>query len=210
MFFKKKKVMSHKSTKNNTNNHNTNTESTDNLSQNEGVNEVLSNEAGNEGEENEKALVEEDSEKAKKLEAELNEMRDKHLRLVAEFDNFRRRNAKERMELSQTAGKEVIQSLLVVMDDVERAAKQLETATDVTLIKEGVSLVFNKLRNILQQKGLKVMEAANQEFNPDLHEAITEVPAPNEEMKGKIIDVVEQGYYLNEKLIRHAKVVVGK
>lgn len=97
----------------------------------------------------------------------------------------------------------------MVLDDVDRASKQLESTTDLIILKEGISLVFNKLRNIMQQKGLRVMEALNEEFNPDLHEAITELPAPSEEMKGKILAVVEPGYYLNDKLIRHAKVVVG-
>jgi molecular chaperone GrpE len=129
--------------------------------------------------------------------------------MVAEFDNFRRRNAKERMELVNTAGKDILQSLLVVLDDVDRASKQLETTTDIEVLKEGISLVFNKFRSIMLQKGLKVMEAKNQEFNPDLHEAITEIPAPSKNMVGKVIEVVEPGYYLNDKLIRHAKVVVG-
>lgn len=180
------------------------------MSQNEEAKEVSANEQSAAGDGQEKAPIEEDSEKAKKLEAELNEVRDKHLRLVAEFDNFRRRNARERVELAQTAGKDVIQSLLVVLDDMDRAAKQMEASEDVNMIKQGVSLVFNKLRAVLQQKGLKVMDAANQEFNPDLHEAITEIPAATDDAKGKVMDVVEQGYYLNDKLIRHAKVVVGK
>lgn len=145
-----------------------------------------------------------------KLQAELDEMKDKYLRLVAEFDNFKRRNAKERIELMQTAGKEVITSLLDVLDDCDRAQKQLETTEDIAQQKEGVMLVFNKLRSSLQAKGLKVMETKQQEFNPDLHEAITEIPAPAEELKGKVVDEIIKGYYLNDKIIRHAKVVVGK
>ncbi len=145
-----------------------------------------------------------------KVQNELADYKDKYVRLVAEFDNFRKRNAKERIELIQTAGKDVLQSLLDVLDDSVRAQKQMEATDDVKLIKEGVSLVFNKLQNTLQQKGLKAMECVNDPFDADLHEAITEIPAPNEEMVGKIIDVVQPGYYLNDKLIRHAKVVVGK
>ncbi len=145
-----------------------------------------------------------------KLRMELDEAKDKYLRLVAEFDNFRKRNAKERIELIQTAGKDVIQSMLEVLDDSERAQKQMETTEDVASIKEGVMLVFNKLRSTLQNKGLKKMESVNAEFNADLHEAITEIPAPDDKMVGKIIDEVEPGYYLNDKLIRYAKVVVGK
>jgi len=144
------------------------------------------------------------------LRAELTEAKDKHLRLVAEFENFKRRNAKERSELFQTAGRDVIQSLLVVLDDCERAQKNLETATDSASALEGLQLVFGKLKSILQQKGLKQMDAGGQAFDPELHEALTEVPAPTEALKGKVIDVVEMGYYLNDKIIRHAKVVVGK
>ena len=153
--------------------------------------------------------VGEDSE-LEKVKAELNDTKDRLLRMVAEFDNFKRRSAKERIELIQTAGKDVITELLDVLDDSDRAQKQLETSTDVEAIKQGVLLVFNKLRNTLQARGVKPMDATNQEFNPDLHEAITEIPAPAEELKGKVVDEVIKGYYLNDKIIRHAKVVVGK
>lgn len=145
-----------------------------------------------------------------KKQQELNEIRDKYLRLVAEFDNFKKRNAKERIELMQTANKEVILALLDVVDDTDRATKQLETATDINVIKDGVMLVFNKLKSTLQSKGLKPMESLHKEFDADLHEAITEIPAPAEELKGKVIDELQKGYYLNDKLIRHARVVVGK
>jgi molecular chaperone GrpE len=145
-----------------------------------------------------------------KLKEDLAAMKDKYLRLVAEFDNFRRRTAKESLEMKQTAGKEIIQSLLVVLDDMDRAANQMEKTDDLQQIREGVSLVFNKLRSTLQAKGLKKMESKEQEFNADLHEAITEIPAPTPELAGKVIDEIEPGYYLNEKLIRFAKVVVGK
>jgi molecular chaperone GrpE len=145
-----------------------------------------------------------------KLKAELEETKDKFLRKVAEFDNYKKRNAKEIRELIQTAGKEVIIDLLDVLDDSERAQKQLETSEDVKEIREGISLVFNKFRNFLQARGLKAMQTVHEEFNPDLHEAITEIPAPSEELKGKILDEVQKGYYFNDKIIRHAKVVVGK
>jgi molecular chaperone GrpE len=145
-----------------------------------------------------------------KLKKEVAEWKDKYVRQIAEFDNARKRNAKERLELIQTAGKEVIKDLLDVLDDCDRAQKQLETSQDLQTIKEGVSLVFTKLRNTLAAKGLKTMETINTEFNPDLHEAITEIPAPAENLRNKVIDEVTKGYYLNDKLIRHAKVVVGK
>jgi molecular chaperone GrpE len=153
--------------------------------------------------------IDEESEK-EKLKIELEETKDKLLRKVAEFDNFKRRNAKERLELIQTAGRDVITEMLDVLDDCDRAQKQLEATEDAALIKEGVMLVFNKLRNTLQARGLKPMETINQAFNTDLHEAITEIPAPSEELKGKVLDEVVKGYYLNDKIIRHAKVVVGK
>ena len=145
-----------------------------------------------------------------KLKAELEEMKDKFLRKVAEFDNYKRRNAKEIRDLIQTAGKDVIIDLLDVLDDCDRAQKQMESSTDVKEIRNGVLLVFNKFRNLLQARGLKTMETLNEEFNPDLHDAITEIPAPSEELKGKVVDEITKGYYLNDKIIRHAKVVVGK
>ena len=151
-----------------------------------------------------------DDNEIEKLQSEIGDLKDKYIRLVAEFDNFRKRSSRERLELHQTAGKEVITSFLDVLDDCDRAQKQLENSEDVQAIKEGVFLVFNKLRNTIQQKGVKAMEAVNQEFNPDLHEAITEIPAPNPELVGKVIDEVQKGYYLNDKIIRFAKVVVGK
>ncbi|MFD2147178.1 nucleotide exchange factor GrpE [Mucilaginibacter antarcticus] len=143
------------------------------------------------------------------LKEELALANDKYLRLYAEFDNFRRRTTKERVELLQTAGKEVIVSLIPVIDDFERAAKSMENATDINAVKEGVALVHNKLNNILSQKGLKPMEAIGQPFDADLHEAITNIPAPTADMKGKNIDEMEKGYYLNDKVIRFAKVIVG-
>jgi molecular chaperone GrpE len=207
MFFKKNKSMKDKTNQQDKHGH----ENADNMTHNEEQNETTQNEQHtHEHPEHETHMVESDEDKIQKLQDALEEMKDKHLRMVAEFDNFRRRTAKERMELTQTAGKEVLQSLLSVLDDVERASKQLETTTDLTILKEGISLVFNKFRATLQQKGLKAMDAVNTEFNPDLHEAITEIPAPSPKMVGKVIDVVENGYYLNDKLIRFAKVVVGK
>jgi molecular chaperone GrpE len=144
-----------------------------------------------------------------KMRAELEEQKDKYLRLFAEFDNFKRRNAKERIELIQTAGKDVIVSLLEVLDDCDRAEKQMEESDDVAANKEGVQLVFTKLRNTLQARGLKTMESINTDFDVEKHEAITEIEA-SEKQKGKVVDEIVKGYYLNDKLIRFAKVVVGK
>ena len=143
------------------------------------------------------------------LKEELSLANDKYLRLYAEFDNFRRRTTKERIDLLQTAGKEVIVSLIPVLDDFERAVKSMEAATDINAVKEGVLLVQNKINNILSQKGLKPMESIGQAFDADLHEAITNIPAPTDDLKGKVIDEMEKGYYLNDNVIRFAKVIVG-
>ena len=145
-----------------------------------------------------------------KLRDELKEQRDKHLRLFAEFDNFRRRNAKESLELRQTAGKEVILSLLDVLDDCDRAENQLQNSENIDQVKEGVLLVFNKLRSILQGRGLKPMESLHTDFDVEKHEAVTETPVQDPSLRGKVVAEVQKGYYLNDKLIRHAKVVVGK
>lgn len=151
-----------------------------------------------------------EEDQTEKLREELASQKDKYLRLVAEFDNFRKRNAKESLELRLTAGKDVIIPLLQVLDDCDRAEKQIASEQDVEMIRSGISLVFQKLRNTLQAKGVKAMESVGQEFNADLHEAITEIPAPSPELQGKVIDEIEKGYYLNDKIIRFAKVVVGK
>ena len=150
--------------------------------------------------------VEEDQDK---LNRELQEQKDKYLRLFAEFENYKRRTSKERIELIQTAGREIVSSLLDVLDDCDRAEKQMETSNDIQQIKEGNKLVFNKLRTVLQQKGVKAMQSLSSDFDVEKHEAITEIEA-GEKMKGKVVDEVVKGYYLNEKLIRFAKFVVGK
>ena len=145
-----------------------------------------------------------------KLRDELEEQKDKYVRLFAEFDNFKRRTSKERIELIQTAGKEVIVSLLQILDDCDRAEMQMQQTDDASQVKEGVQLVFNKLRKTLQAQGLKAMESLHTDFDVEKHEAITEIPVDDKNLKGKVVDEIEKGYYLNDKLIRFAKVVVGK
>lgn len=144
-----------------------------------------------------------------KLQQENAALNDKYLRLFAEFDNYKRRTQKERVELLQTAGKDVVVSMLPVLDDFERALKATENATEVSAIREGVMLVQTKLKSILSQKGLKEMESLNTVFDTDIHEAITKIPAPSDDLKGKVVDELEKGYTLNDKVIRFAKVVVG-
>lgn len=143
------------------------------------------------------------------LQDELAAANERYLRLYAEFDNYKRRTSKERVELIQSAGKEVISNLLTVMDDFDRALKMMESATEVSTVSEGVQLISQKFKKILQQQGLKEMETIGQPFDADFHEAITNIPAPSAEMKGKVIDELEKGYFLNDKVLRYAKVVVG-
>jgi molecular chaperone GrpE len=144
-----------------------------------------------------------------KLQGEVLELKDKFLRLQAEFDNFRRRTAKERLELIQTASKDLVSNLIPVLDDFERANKNMETATDVQAIKEGIDLVYSKFYKVLEAKGLKPMNSTGETFNPEIHEAITQIPAPSKNLVGKVVDEVEKGYYLNDTVVRFAKVVIG-
>ncbi|HIZ00815.1 MAG TPA: nucleotide exchange factor GrpE [Candidatus Bacteroides merdipullorum] len=152
---------------------------------------------------------EEDTE-LQKVQQELAEQKDKFLRLSAEFDNYRKRTMKEKAELILNGGEKSITSILPVVDDLERALKNMETATDVEAVKEGVQLIYNKFMSVLGQNGVKVIETQEQPLNTDYHEAIAVIPAPEEGKKGKILDCVQTGYTLNDKVIRHAKVVVGE
>jgi len=144
-----------------------------------------------------------------KIQAELAETRDKFLRIYSEFDNFKKRTQRERIDLLKTANAEVILALLPVLDDFDRAMKSVEAAGSENTLKSGVELISTKLKGIMDQKGLKRMISIGEEFNVDLHEAITNIPAPNENLKGKVVDEAECGYFLNDKVIRHAKVIVG-
>ena len=142
--------------------------------------------------------------------AVIEEQKDKYLRLSAEFDNYRKRTMKEKAELILNGGEKSISSILPVIDDFERAIKTMETAKDVKAVKEGVELIYNKFMAALAQNGVKVIETKDQPLDTDYHEAIAVIPAPSEEQKGKILDCVQTGYTLNDKVIRHAKVVVGE
>ncbi|RGD82352.1 nucleotide exchange factor GrpE [Bacteroides caccae] len=140
----------------------------------------------------------------------IEEQKDKYLRLSAEFDNYRKRTMKEKAELILNGGEKSLSSILPVVDDFERAIKMMETATDVQAVKEGVELIYNKFMATLAQNGVKVIETKDQPLNTDYHEAIAVIPAPSEAQKGKILDCVQTGYTLNDKVLRHAKVVVGE
>jgi molecular chaperone GrpE len=143
-------------------------------------------------------------------EAKYQDINDRYLRLYSEFDNYRKRTIKERADLIKTAGSDIFAAILPVLDDFERASKALETSGESNPAQEGMLLISQKLKGILINRGLEEMNAKGQEFDADLHEAITQIPAPSEGLKGKVIDELEKGYYLNDKLIRFAKVVVGK
>ena len=140
----------------------------------------------------------------------LAEMQDKYLRLSAEFDNYRRRTLREKMELTKTAGESMLINLLPVMDDFERAMKVMEDATDCKAMKEGIDLIYNKFREFLKQNGVKEIESDNCDFDTDLHDAVTKIPAPDKKLRGKVVDTIQKGYYLNEKVMRHSKVVIGE
>ena len=162
--------------------------------------------------ENEAPLTEEEklAQELEKANEQIEEQKDKYLRLSAEFDNYRKRTMKEKAELILNGGEKSISSILTIVDDFERALKNMETATDVAAVKEGVELIYNKFMSVLGQNGVKVIETKEQPLDTDYHEAIAVIPAPNEALKGKILDCVQTGYILNDKVIRHAKVVVGE
>jgi molecular chaperone GrpE len=155
-------------------------------------------------------VKEETSENIEELKKKLEEMNDKYLRLSAEYDNYRKRTLKEKMELAKSAGASVILALLPVIDDFDRALAHLDDAKDLDAVKEGILLIYSKFNEFLAQQGVSEIEATIKEFDTDHHEAITKIPAPSEDMKGKVIDTVEKGYMLNDKVIRFAKVVVGE
>lgn len=146
----------------------------------------------------------------KVLQEKLDAANDKYLRLSAEFDNYRKRTLKEKAELTKSAGEQILEKILPVMDNFERALQSMETATDVPALREGVQLIYTTFRDFLSQHGVKEIECVNTDFNPDLQEAVTKIPAPSEEMKGKVVDCIQKGYTLYDKVIRFPKVVVGE
>lgn len=145
------------------------------------------------------------------LQEQLNTVNDKHLRLQAEFDNFRRRTQKEKLDLIKSAGEKILVDVLPVIDDFERALQSMQGEDEATAaMKEGVELIYNRFREFMKQNGVTEIEAVEQEFDTDVHEALTKIPAPSEELKGKVVDVIQKGYKLNDKVIRFAKVVIGE
>jgi molecular chaperone GrpE len=143
-------------------------------------------------------------------EEQINELNDKYLRLYSEFDNYRKRTSKERLELFKTAGQDILTDLLPVLDDFDRAMQNMDSSDDTEAIQTGINLIYSKFKSILENKGLKNFKSIETEFDPEVHEAITKIPAPNKKLKGKVVDEIEKGYMLNDKVIRFAKVVVGE
>lgn len=153
--------------------------------------------------------VEKSKDPLEELQEQYNQLNDKYLRLYSDFENFRKRTVKERADLLKYAGEDVFKLLLPIIDDFERAQTTMESAKDVASVKQGVDLIYHKLIKELTSKGLKTMDAKGEVFDSEIHDAITQIPAPSEDMKGKVVDEIEKGYYLNDKVIRFAKVVVG-
>lgn len=178
------------------------------LNENEGIADSCDEKPAEEqNPQNEEEKLSAELEKANR---QVEELKDKYLRLSAEFDNYRKRTMKEKAELVLNGGEKTIGSILPVVDDLERALKNMESATDVKAVKEGVELIYNKFITVLGQNGVKAIETKDQPLNTDYHEAIAVIPAPEEGQKGKILDCVQTGYTMNDKVIRHAKVVVGE
>jgi len=169
--------------------------------------------AENTTEEKDSAQTEENSvnnDELEKVQAQVSEWKDKYARLSAEFDNYRKRTLKEKTELIQSGGEDTIKAVLPVVDDFERAIQSMEKTADIDALKEGTLLIYNKFKDILKQRGVSEIEATSQEFDLDMHEAITKIPAPTPDLAGKVVDVVQKGYTLNGKVIRFSKVVIGE
>jgi molecular chaperone GrpE len=150
------------------------------------------------------------SSKLKALEKDLQEQKEKYLRLSADFDNYRKRTMKEKIELTKQAGEEIFSSILPVLDNLERAMKSVEEAKDLQAVKEGMHLIYSMFKEYLGQQGIREIEAMHQEFDTDVHDAVTKIPVPDGKLKGKVVDVIERGYFLNDKVLRYAKVVIGE
>ncbi|PID89678.1 MAG: nucleotide exchange factor GrpE [Bacteroidia bacterium] len=160
-----------------------------------------------EKESNEEAKAESEE---KKLKQQLSALNDKYLRLTAEFDNYRKRTLKEKIDMTKTAGEDLLMSILPVVDNFERGIKSIDEAKEIDAVKEGMNLIYKNFKEFLNQKGVKEIEAMHKEFDTDVHEAVTKIPAPSKKLKGKIVDVIEKGYFLHNKVIRFAKVVIGE
>lgn len=153
---------------------------------------------------------EEESKKEPTAEEKLAELQDRYLRLSAEYDNFRKRTLKEKIDLQKSANENLLSAILPVVDDFDRAMQSVDEAKDIKAVKEGFNLISGKFHGFLNQQGVKAIDAVNKEFDTDLHEAITKIPAPSKKLKGKVVDVIQKGYFLNDKVLRFSKVVIGE
>ncbi|MCK5066008.1 MAG: nucleotide exchange factor GrpE [Bacteroidales bacterium] len=178
----------------------------------ENLNEEQVQSASEQEESVDEAAEEETKEETKEptMEEKLAELQDRYLRLSAEYDNFRKRTLKEKIDLQKSANVNLLDALLPVADDFDRAMQSVEETKDIEAVKEGMKLISGKFQGFLSQQGVKEIEAVNKSFNTDLHEAITKIPAPSKKLKGKVVDVIQKGYYLNEKVLRFSKVVIGE
>ncbi len=184
----------------------------ENVTTNETVHNVTeeTTENSKESEVEEKDELSSEEKQIEELSTKVTDLNDKYLRLTAEYDNYRKRTLKERMELTKSAGESLLKGLLPVVDDFDRAVSHLNDASDLDAVKKGIDLIYNKFQEFLKQNGVKEIEAKEKDFDTDLHEAITKIPAPTEDLKGKVIDCIEKGYMLNDKVMRFSKVVVGE
>jgi len=173
----------------------------------EQVQEEVEQELSTEEEEEEE---EEESKKEPTAEEKLAELQDRYLRLSAEFDNFRKRTLKEKIDLQKSANENLLEAILPVVDDFDRAMQSVDEAKDIAAVKEGFKLISGKFHGFLNQQGVKEIDAVNKEFDTDLHEAITKIPAPTKKLKGKVVDVIQKGYFLHDKVLRFSKVVIGE
>ena len=187
-----------------------NQESTESVENVDGLNDEQAQSQTDENQADENSENTSEQDELSVVKNELEELKDKHLRLQAEFDNYRRRTLKEKADLISSAGEKVLKDLLPVIDDLDRALESTATAQDVAAVREGLDLIVNKFQNFLKNNGVSEIEAKEQDFDADKHEAVTKFPAPSEDLKGKVIDVVQKGYTLNGKVMRFAKVVVGE
>ncbi|HPW66314.1 MAG TPA: nucleotide exchange factor GrpE [Salinivirgaceae bacterium] len=162
------------------------------------------------GEQETPVTEEQETCKEETLKIQLDEMNDKYIRLVAEFDNYKRRTLRERIELIKTAGEDILKDILPVIDDIERAIQNIDQSKDIEAVKTGINLIYSKLIDFMKQNGVTAIETIDNEFDIDKHEAVTKIPAPSEDMKGKIVDVIKKGYILNDKVIRYSQVVIGE
>ena len=163
-----------------------------------------------ESKENEKSAEEKKADELEELGIKLQDINDKYVRLSAEFDNYRKRTLKEKMDLTKSAGEKILINILPVMDNFERALQSIDSAKDIDAVKEGVHLIYSNFKEFVTQNGVKEIETDNRSFDTDIHEAITKIPAPSKKLKGKVVDCIEKGYFLHDKVIRFAKVVIGE